>query len=361
MKENIKKEKIIIWALRIIISGFFILSAFSKLLPANSAIFLFEKQIVDLGITNWCFAPLLARAIVAFELFLGIAILQNHLLRNIIVPSTFLLLLVFSIHLTITIITKGNNGSCGCFGQLIPMTPLQAIIKNVICMALLVYIYIKTKPSEKDLLRYPLAIFIIVYLGIFIFFQPKCCCASPSVNQTIIADTFVENEDSTLVVKDTVSVKTKEVFKDSTKTKNETPPPVKPERKKVNSVFTKYSSFNTGTVDLNSGKKIVCIFSLECEHCQATNKILQSLKKKHADFPGVYVLAFGEESQVNDFFIAGGGKFPYIFIQPQDFFPLLDKADNPPRIVVMDNGNFLGDFINFEQLDTTALMKAIRK
>ena len=361
MKKNLNRENIIIWTLRIIISGFFILSAFSKLLPANSAIFLFEKQIVDLGITNWCFAPLLARAIVAFELFLGIAILQNHLLKNIIVPATFFLLLVFSIHLTITIFTKGNNGSCGCFGQLIPMTPLQAIIKNVICMAMLVYIFLKTKSSENDLLRYPLAIFIVVYLGIFIFFQPKCCCASPSVNQTIITDATDEIEDSTLVVKDTVSVKIKEVIKDSKIAKNETKTPVKPERKKVNSIFTKYTSFNTGTVDLNSGRKIVCVFSLECEHCQASNKMLQGLKKKHADFPGVYILAFGEESEVIDFFIAGEGKFPYTIIPPQDFFPLLDKADNPPRIVVMDNGNFLGEFINFEQLDTNAVMKAIRK
>ena len=169
MKMIINRENIVIWALRIIVGGFFILSAFSKLLPANSAIFQFEKQIVDIGVTNWCYAPLLARAIVAFELFLGLAILQNHFLKNIIVPATFLLLLVFTIHLIITIITKGNKGSCGCFGQLIPMTPLQAIIKNVICMAMLVYIFLKTKTSESNLLRYPLTIFIVVYLAIFIF------------------------------------------------------------------------------------------------------------------------------------------------------------------------------------------------
>jgi hypothetical protein len=361
MSMNIRNENIITWILRIIVSGLFILSAFSKLLPANTAIYLFEKQIVDFGITNWCYAPLMARAIIAFELFLSIAILQNHFLKKAIVPATFLLLLVFCIHLTITIIQTGNSGSCGCFGQLIPMTPLEAIIKNVICMAMLVFIYIKFKSSDKNLFRYPVTIFIIVYLGIFIFFQPKCCCASSSVKQNIIADTVNATGDSIVVVNDTTSVKVQEVKKDTSTAKKETKVPLKPARKKFNSIFTKYTKFNVGNIDLNSGKKIVCLFSLDCEHCQESSKILQGLKKKHVDFPGVYILAFGEESQVDNFFSAGGGKFPYTLIPPEEFFPLLDQASFPPRIVVMDNGNFLGEFINFEHLDTNAVMNIINK
>ena len=358
---KIERENIIIWVLRIIVSGFFILSAFSKLLPANSAIFLFEKQIVDLGITNWFYAPLLARAIVAFELFLGMAILQNHFLKNIIVPATFVLLLVFCIHLTYTIFTKGNSGSCGCFGQLIPMTPLQAIIKNVLTMAVLVYVFLKVKPTGKKLLRYPFAIFIAAYLGVFIFFQPKWSDASPSVNQTIVADTLSVIDNSLVEIKEATSANIKDTKIDTTKVKNRTNDAVKPERKKMNSIFTKYTKFNTGNINLNSGKKIVCLFSLECEHCQASNKILQGLKKKHKDFPGVYILAMGEEKDVDNFFSEGGGKFPYTLIPPEEFFPLLDKADFPPRIVIMDNGNFLGEFINFEKLDTNEVMKAVRK
>lgn len=360
-KEKISKESIVIWILRIIVSSLFIVSAFSKLLPANSAIFMFEKQIVDLGITNWCYAPLLARAIVAFELFLGIAILQNYLLKQIIVPATFFLLFAFCIHLTITIFTLGNNGSCGCFGELIPMTPLEAIIKNVICMAMLAYIYIKIKPTEKIRFVYPIIIFIVAYLFVFIAFQPKCCCASPSVTQTIITEETGASEDTTLIINETTTENIQEIKKDSLNAKNSTIIPAKSARKKVNSVFSKYTKFNTGTVDLNSGKKIVCMFSLDCDHCMISNKILQSLKKKHADFPGVYILALGEEDAIESFFIDGGGKFPYSIIPPYEFFPLLEKANSPPRIVVMDNGNILDEFINFEKLDTNAVMRAVRK
>lgn len=359
---NTKRINSILWILRILVSGLFILSAFTKLFPINSAIYLFEKQIVDLGITNWCYAPLLARAIVAFELFLGFALLQNHFLKKAIIPATFILLLVFCIHLLITIITSGNSGSCGCFGQLIPMTPLEAIIKNVICMAMLVFIYLKINPSEKNLFRYPVTIFIVVYIGIFLLFQPKCCCASSSVKQNIIEDSAIVSSDSAIIVNDALSVNIEDVKKDTANIKKvEKKDPVKPARKKINSIFTKYTKFNIGTVDLNAGKKIVCLFSLDCDHCQESSKILHSLVKKHADFPGVYILALGEESEVDNFFKAGGGKFPYTLIPPEEFFPLLDQANSPPRIVVMDNGNFLGEFINFEKLDTNQVMNAVRK
>ena len=360
---NDKRERIIIWALRMIVSGLFILSAISKLFPANSAIFLFEKQLVDLGITNWCFAPLLARAIVAFELFLGIAILQNHFFKKAIVPATFLLLLAFCIHLTVSIIITGNSGSCGCFGQLIPMTPLEAIIKNVVCMTMLAYIYIKVKPSGKSLFRYPVTIFAGVYLLIFILFQPKCICSPSTVKQSVVSDTVNETGDSMVVADDpALLVKTEDLIKkDTVKAKNKKEEPVKPARKKINSIFSKYTKFSGATVDLNDGKKIVCLFSLECDHCQETNKILQELNKKHGDFPDVYILALGAESEVDNFFSAGGGKFPYNLIPPEEFFPLLDQANSPPRVVVMDNGNFLGEFINFDKIDTTLVMKTIKK
>ncbi len=356
----LKHEKTILWGLRILVSGLFLLSAYSKLFPINSAIFVFEKQIVDLGITNWCFAPLLARAIVAFEVFLGLAILQNHLLKNIIVPATFFLLLAFCIHLSITIYRTGNVGSCGCFGELIPMTPLEAIIKNVITMGMLVFIFLKTKRKEKDRIEFPFAIFAVVYLAIFMFFQPKCCCSSQTSQPLMVQDSLVAETDSTISVSDTTNMVVNSSNETNTVDGSSNPESKPTGRKKVMSIFSKYTSFSNGNADLNAGKKIVCLFSLDCEHCQESSVLLHQLLKKHADLPPVYVLAFGEDSQVSDFFAAGGGRWPYTIVPPQEFFPLLGAADYPPRIVVMDNGNFLGDFMNFTQLDTAAVMRAVR-
>ena len=357
MKNN--SVKILVWALRIIVSVMFIISAFSKMLPAGTALDLFAKQIVDIGVTNWCYAPLLARAIVGFELFLGLALLQNNYLKKLIVPATFLLLLAFCVHLTITIFSTGNSGSCGCFGELIPMTPLEAIIKNVIAMAMLAYIFIKTTPKEMDRPLLPATVFVLIYIFILIFLPPKCCCASIPSSQEVVADTLITEVDSVVVADTIVDESGKQIITE--KKIAEENKSIPEGRKKVNSIFTKYTKFNTGAVDLNASKKIVCLFSLDCEHCQESSMLLQQLKKSHADLPGVYILAFGEESQADDFFSGAGGRFPYTIVPPQEFFQLLDKADYPPRIVVMDNGNFLGDFLNFEHLDTAAVMRAVRR
>ena len=58
---NLKKHLPLI--VRIIISGLFLLSAVAKSFP----IWAFEKQLVDLGIVDWCNAPYLARLIIAGE------------------------------------------------------------------------------------------------------------------------------------------------------------------------------------------------------------------------------------------------------------------------------------------------------
>lgn len=352
-------QDIILWIFRILVSGLFLLSAYGKFFPLESALHVFAKQIVGLGIADWCIAPLLARAIVGFEIFLGIAILQNNFLRNVIVPSTFLLLLVFCIHLSWVFYTSGNVGSCGCFGELIPMPPLEAIVKNLLTMAMLVYIFLKVKKKKNDNFLVPAVIFLIVYLVILILQPPKFNCNTVEASQEIVSDTIVAEVDSVLVADTVIDESGNEIITEMKKVvENQN---VIEGRKKVNSIFTKYTQFNTGAVDLNEGKKIVCLYSFDCEHCQESSKLLLELKNNHNNFPPVYMLAFGEESQSTDFFKGAGGHIPYVVVEPQEFFQLLGEADYPPRIVVMDNGNFLADFMNFEHLDTTAVMRAVRR
>jgi len=88
------------------------------------------------------FASYFSRTLIGIEFALGILLLQPHYLKKLVVPATFLMLLIFSIHLSIqSFIYGGNAGNCGCFGSLLPMTPIQAIIKNVVAMGLLGYLY----------------------------------------------------------------------------------------------------------------------------------------------------------------------------------------------------------------------------
>ncbi|WP_333667586.1 MauE/DoxX family redox-associated membrane protein, partial [Flavobacterium sp.] len=140
------------WGIRILISFLFLLSAVAKLYPSPYfAISTFEvKQLYPMGFSEG-FAPYFSRILIGIEFALGLLILQKNFLRSIVIPGTILLLAVFTTHLTIvTIQDGGNSGNCGCFGSLLPMTPVQAIAKNVVAMILLVWLFIiMPKTNER--------------------------------------------------------------------------------------------------------------------------------------------------------------------------------------------------------------------
>ena len=58
-------------------------------------------------------------------------------------PLAFIMIAIFSIHLSTQIF--GDSENSGCFGDLIPMTPLEALIKNIVTLIILAFIY---KSSE---------------------------------------------------------------------------------------------------------------------------------------------------------------------------------------------------------------------
>ena len=164
MKKNIPN------IIRVIISILFILSAIAKLYPSPYfAITTFEaKQLLPLGFSSEI-APYFSRFLIGIELCLGLAILQANYLKKIVIPSTILLLLAFCIHLSYDIFINGGTGNCGCFGELIPMTPMQALIKNIISILLLIYLF--RKIDFNKILHNKFSVLIILFLAssLFIF------------------------------------------------------------------------------------------------------------------------------------------------------------------------------------------------
>ena len=127
---------------RILISALFLLSAVAKLYPTPlyGITKVFEEgQLIPMGFSS-DFAPFLSRLIIGFEFFIAFAILQSHYITKLVIPSTILLLSVFCIDLAIDIF-GGVDENCGCFGQLIPMTPTEAFIKNIFTILLLLFIF----------------------------------------------------------------------------------------------------------------------------------------------------------------------------------------------------------------------------
>ena len=130
------------WTIRIVISVLFLVSAMAKLYPSPYfAISTFEvKQLYTMGFSE-AISPYFSRILIGIEIALGLLILQNNWLKRFIIPATIALLAVFVAHLSyVTFLSGGNSGNCGCFGELIPMTPIEAIIKNIVAIGMLLYL-----------------------------------------------------------------------------------------------------------------------------------------------------------------------------------------------------------------------------
>ena len=141
ISEFYQKNKVYFaWTVRIIVSFLFIFSAYSKLYPsADLGLGTMEaKQLYALGFSREV-AAYFSRLLVAAEFALGIGLLQPHFLKRIVIPATILLLVVFCVHLSYSI-ANDVGGNCGCFGELIKMTPTEALIKNIITIGFLVWL-----------------------------------------------------------------------------------------------------------------------------------------------------------------------------------------------------------------------------
>lgn len=269
-------KKFIIKLIRIILSGVFIFSAISKMIAPG----LFEITILDQGIIETReMAAYLGRFLLAIELFLGIALLQSNYLKRIVLPATLLTLTGFTILLLFSYFA-GDSNNCGCFGEVLKMSPLEAIIKNIVLIVVGIFVFQSTE-KDANKIYIPIVILIISFGIVFT---------------------------------------------------------VTPIKSYEDLVFSKYIDFeNEGRVDLTEGDKLVAIFSIDCEHCMATANEIIEFENETSKLNNFYILFSGEESDtVQNFLDEANIEHPYLRIPIEDFFDLIGNA--PPRIYWLQNG-----------------------
>jgi thiol-disulfide isomerase/thioredoxin len=337
MNPNLIKKQYLIWSVRILLALLFLVSGVAKLFP----IWLFEKQLVDLDFASWCSAHYLSRGIVALELAIGIALLQKHYLRKLVLPVTIILLTIFSIHLLTEIFTKGFTAeNCGCFGSLIPMTPLQALVKNLIAIGLAVYLYAiddyKRITGQRAI--FPFTIYISAMLVVFALF-PFCPCEVRSENKT-----GLEFQGTKPVDTQPGDTSVQEKPKQSPVSQNKdfsTAPKKETAVQATQSRFHDHTTFGTQYVNLDEGQKIICMFAPGCDHCLETAKAITALKNAYT-LPDVYIFFMDEETErIPDFFAKTGSTYPYKVIGISTFWTLLGTRANTPGVFYLLNGKIL--------------------
>jgi uncharacterized membrane protein YphA (DoxX/SURF4 family)/thiol-disulfide isomerase/thioredoxin len=321
------------WSIRVLISALFLVSAFAKIYPDPSMLFSISKfeftQLYPMGFGRE-FSAFLSRFLIGIEFALGFLILLPFNLKKVVIPLTILMLAFFCVHLSIEILTVGNKGNCGCFGSLLPMTPLQALIKNLLSIGLLVFLYlkfnnvIKSRNSIVTVGSLALACIASLFVMIPMKFQSESKKNVPVIEEPkkdiqVESDTLIDEKEQTkIIIKDTSKTKTTEVLG--------------PKKKK--------SGFSKIFPKIDEGKKVLCFFAPTCDHCMATAKELTELKRANPNFPDIQMIFMDEgPEEIPAFFKFAGADYPFYVMDIIEFWQTIGNGRETPGVVYLWNGN----------------------
>jgi len=330
-------ERYLPWSIRILIAGLFLVSAYGKIYPDPSAygtISMFEvKQLYPLGF-NAELAKIFSRSLIGIEFGLGLLLLFPFDLKKWVIPSVVLMLGVFVVHLSIQMAVSGNKGNCGCFGALLPMTPLEAILKNVLSIGLLLILWKRygTQLPEKSNIWFLTTVLSLCMLLMFIFIPTyKAATVVQTPTPVVEQATAINTATDVSQTQDPKALKTPVTVAD-TASKVKKPKDLGPKPKK--SGYEKYFA------NINDGKKLLCFFAPSCDHCRATAKQLVAMKNSIPDFPELQILFMDEAAEeIPDFFKFAGAQFNFKTLDIIEFWGVLGGNRDVPGVAYLWNGN----------------------
>lgn len=288
----------------------FIYSGYTKLHPIEP----FEYTFVDLGIGGWKLAPFVARFMIGLEFFIGILLISGLYIKRFTIKLTIASLILFCIYLVFIMANEGNNGNCGCFGTAIVMTPLQALIKNIIMLAacMIIYrFYDGFNPGKAGK-------WIVVVLALTSFVMPHIL---NYVDFSYSEAYLTKKEDGFVLELDSV-------YKDA---KIHTPPK-----------------------SLSNGKHVIAFMSMTCPHCRIAAKKLRIMKEINPDLP-VYLILNGDYKKIQPFFEDTKARnIDYCILNGRNFVYLAGL--NMPAIFLVNN-SFVETQVNYMELDQDEIEK----
>lgn len=279
--------RIFIHILRTLVALVFIYSGISKIFPLEP----FELFLYEQGFFNFIFSTIIARLLIGTELIIGLILLIN-IFTDKLLKAAIALLILFTGFLGYLAVFRDGISNCNCFGDHLPFTPFESIIKNLILILMLFFLLYKNNPFHFRF-KYIVAIIAVI-----------ACMSIPFVLSP--PDYFVTS--------------------------------------KIES-FDKYT-FNYQTIggscfqgkypDIKHGKKILCFFSPKCKFCKLSARKMSIISDKNNYESGIYYLFFGEEEQLDGFWEESKSKqFPYKIIPPDSFFKI--SGYNLPAILFIED------------------------
>lgn len=304
--------KVLLVILRLLTGLLFIFSAYVKLFPIE----LTEVAIVETGIIGWGLAPIAARLLVGFELFLGLMLITG-LYPRFFLRLSLLTLIVFTIYLLFILIFQGNNTNCNCFGLMYAMTPVQSIIKNSILICILLLIIFFRKSSKKQWkFRLPAIILVAVVSLTFVFISSPFIIGTNKAAQNELNYSM----DFSLIYDD--------------------------------------PDADQPSVDLTEGKQIIVFLSSSCPHCIVAGYKFHVMKKRNKSLP-VYFFINGDEQDIMDFhFKTKSDNILYSTIQARTLIAM--AGTRLPAIFWLDDGVVVNNQ-NYFEIDEKEINEWLKK
>jgi len=233
-------------------------------------------------------------------------------LKKFTLPVAAIVLVVFNLYLILQIVQTGNSGNCGCFGEYIKMTPLQAILKNsfMLLLILLIYkFYSGWKVSKNALLLSSIGTTALLMPFILnpIDFAYSSNNLQEKVNYSLDLDLLYFPEDSLKVEKP--------------------------------------------SIDLRDGKHVLAFMSLSCPHCRIAAKKFHLIKRNSPKL-SIYFVLNGDKAKLKQFHMETKTEtIPYSFCLGKTFVHL--ASAQLPRIYYLENSTVVKkvDYYELSQYD----------
>lgn len=276
---------------KVAIGILFIISAIAKIVGMDK----FELYVYSYHFFSLNFTFIMARLAIVAELVLGIGLLSMLKHKPVWWASTLMTAGYTLFLLYAALIGRGD--SCHCFGELVDMNPWQSIVKNIVLLAILAIAY----PAKEVKWRFawPTLIVAVLACGVTVF------CVSPPDNFT--SGYNREGNINTEILNNIIS----------------TPP--------------------LDTLNLDTGRQIVCFFTPSCEFCQMAARKISLMQQFYGSGNEniTYIFLMGDNESVEKFFDKSeSSRYPYI-VYP-DVTQLLACVDGDfPTIAFMEDGKIV--------------------
>ena len=171
--------------LRIFLGVTFVASAVLKLFPIEA----FDARILETApFLGFTFSMVLARIIIACELALGIFMVAGLWLRRVVYPLTLAMLAFFTCIIIYSFIRFGNEPNCGCFGELLPFSNLQSLLKNIGFIAITVFLAYHAKEHTLKYWWIGICVLAVSIFTIFMLHKIPLFFSEIELKEPIVAD-----------------------------------------------------------------------------------------------------------------------------------------------------------------------------